>query len=82
MLASIEIPAPEANSFQKFYKRGSRATLTLSRISLGCYLAVEKRTIKTARFAAGSMSAFPERLYAVEKFIEGQILSLKQEKKP
>ncbi|MDD2379495.1 MULTISPECIES: hypothetical protein [Aminobacterium] len=32
--------------------------------------------------AAESMSAFFERLHAVEKFIEGQILSLKQEKKP
>jgi carbon-monoxide dehydrogenase small subunit/xanthine dehydrogenase small subunit len=75
LLTTIKVPLPDPHAIQKFYKRGSRAMLTLSRISLGCYLSYENHKITKIRFAAGSMSAFPERLYNVEKSLLGYPLS-------
>lgn len=73
ILKEIIIPIPNitVQSFQAFYKRGSRAALTLSRVSLACY--IEKShdgVITKARISAGSMSPIPKRLHLVEKVLE------------
>lgn len=66
IMRDIIIPLPKEKSFQKFYKRGSRKALTLSRISLGFYAEVEKGIIWEIRAAAGSMSPIPIRLKELE----------------
>ncbi|MDO5115607.1 MAG: FAD binding domain-containing protein [Synergistaceae bacterium] len=74
LIAEIIIPTPPAGSYQKFFKRGSRRALTLSRISLGFCLEVEENVIKSFRAGAGSMSPVPIRLPKTEAAIEGKRL--------
>lgn len=72
MILAVVLPLTEAPPFQAFFKRGSRATLTLSRISLACAASLEDGKIKSIRLAAGSMSPFPARLTETEEFLQGQ----------
>lgn len=72
MILAVVLPLAEVPPFQVFYKRGSRAALTLSRISVACAASLEGKTIKTIRLAAGSMSSFPVRLTETEAFLQGQ----------
>ena len=64
------IPLPKEKSFQKFFKRGSRKALTLSRLSLGFYTEVENGVIWEIRAAAGSMSPIPLRLSGLESALK------------
>jgi carbon-monoxide dehydrogenase small subunit/xanthine dehydrogenase small subunit len=61
---------------QKFYKRGSRAALTLSRVSLAFVAEVKEkageRVIVSFRAAAGSMSPIPTRLRRLEALLMEQ----------
>lgn len=66
IMREIVIPIPKEKSVQKFYKRGSRKALTLSRISLGFYAEIENGIIWEIRVAAGSMSPVPIRLKGLE----------------
>lgn len=66
IMREIVIPLPKEKSFQKFYKRGSRKALTLSRISLGFYAEIENGVVWEIRAAAGSMSPVPVRLKELE----------------
>ncbi len=70
IMREIIIPVPKENSIQKFYKRGSRKALTLSRISLGFYAEVEGGVIREFRAAAGSMSPIPVRLPKLEAVLK------------
>lgn len=72
ILREILIPEPKANSLQKFYKRGSRKALTLSRISLGIYAEITDGVIEEFRAGAGSMSPVPIRLPKLEATVKGQ----------
>ncbi|MDD4160139.1 MAG: FAD binding domain-containing protein [Synergistaceae bacterium] len=69
IMKEIVIPLPKEKSIQRFYKRGSRKALTLSRISLGFYAEVENRFIWDFRAAAGSMSPIPMRLKELESVL-------------
>lgn len=75
IIKGISLPLPEKSLPQVFYKRGSRAALTLSRISVACSASLEGETLSWIRIAAGSMSAFPERLPRTETFLTGKPLS-------
>ena len=75
MLLGVSLSIPPATLRQAFYKRGSRAALTLSRISVACSAVLEEGTLKDVRIAAGSMSAFPVRLPETEKSLSGKRLS-------
>jgi len=75
MLLGVSLSIPAATLRQAFYKRGSRAALTLSRISVACSAVLEEGTLKDVRIAAGSMSAFPVRLSETEKSLSGKRLS-------
>ncbi|NLD06040.1 MAG: 2Fe-2S iron-sulfur cluster binding domain-containing protein [Synergistaceae bacterium] len=66
IMREIVIPLPKEKSVQRFYKRGSRKALTLSRISLGFYAEIENGIIWEVRAAAGSMSPIPIRLKGLE----------------
>lgn len=70
IMREIVIPLPGENSFQKFYKRGSRKALTLSRISLGFYAETENGVVWEVRAAAGSMSPIPVRLRGFESVLK------------
>ena len=70
IMREILIPLSKEKSIQRFYKRGSRKTLTLSRISLGFYAEVENGVIWEIRAAAGSMSPIPIRLKALESVLK------------
>lgn len=75
LLMSIIIPIPGAQSRQVFYKRGSRAALTLSRLSLSLVLEFDGQRIALARAAAGSMSPIPRRLPELEAALTGRELT-------
>lgn len=70
IMREIVIPLSKEKSIQKFYKRGSRKTLTLSRISLGFYAEIENGVIWEFRAAAGSMSPIPIRLKELESALK------------
>lgn len=74
ILESLEIPVPAPSSRQRFYKRGSRKALTLSRVSLALFLEEEGGTIRTFRLAAGSMAPLPQRLTRTEEAVLGRPL--------
>jgi carbon-monoxide dehydrogenase small subunit/xanthine dehydrogenase small subunit len=75
VLREITIPIPREGSVQRFYKRGSRKALTLSRISLGFYAEVRNGVVHQFRAAAGSMSPIPVRLVRLENLLEGQTMT-------
>ena len=75
IMREIVVPVPGEGSVQKFYKRGSRKALTLSRISLGFYAEIEKNVIWEFRAAAGSMSPIPIRLPRLEEAVRGKRLT-------
>lgn len=72
IIREILIPQPKENSHQKFYKRGSRKALTLSRISLGIYAEITGGIVEEFRVGAGSMSPIPIRLPKLEAAVRGQ----------
>ncbi len=75
ILRGVSLPLPRGSLRQAFFKRGSRAALTLSRISVACSAVLEEGTLKDVRIAAGSMSAFPVRLPETEGYLSGKKLS-------
>ncbi len=77
IIREIVVPLPKENSVQRFYKRGSRKSLTLSRISLGFYAEVENGVAVEFRAAAGSMSPTPIRLKKLESSLKGRRLTAK-----
>lgn len=72
IIREIIVPVPAEHSVQKFYKRGSRKALTLSRISLGFYAEIEGGVIWEFRAGAGSMSPIPIRLPQLESLLKGK----------
>ena len=75
ILKEILVPVPKENSVQKFFKRGSRKALTLSRISMGFYAEIEDGVITEFRAGAGSMSPIPIRLPKLEASLRGKALT-------
>jgi len=75
LISLIIIPVPKKGSVQKFYKRGSRRALTLSRISIGFYAEIKNGEIDEFRAAAGSMSPVPVHLDKLESLLRGKKLS-------
>jgi carbon-monoxide dehydrogenase small subunit/xanthine dehydrogenase small subunit len=71
ILQEIVLPIPKGG-LQRFYKRGSRAALSLSRASLALSARLEDGVVKEFRAAAGSMSPIPIRLRGLEATLEGQ----------
>lgn len=72
ILREILIPEPKPGSCQRFYKRGSRKALTLSRITLGIYAEITDGVIEEFRAGAGSMSPVPIRLPKLEAAVRGR----------
>ncbi len=79
ILKEIIIPLPKAEVLrtrtQKFYKRGSRAALTLSRVALAFVASVDNGVISDFRAAAGSMSPIPVRLPQLEALLKKKKIS-------
>lgn len=75
LLVELRVPLPAERSMQRFFKRGSRAALTLSRVSLAMYVELDGKTIKECRAAAGSMSPTPIRLPGLEASLKGRELN-------
>ncbi len=74
LLAEVIVPVPPANARQVFFKRGSRAALTLSRVSLALYVELTDGVISECRATAGSMSPTPIRLPKLEACLKGRKL--------
>ncbi len=74
LLVELVVPIPPETARQQFYKRGSRAALTLSRVSLAFYVEVDNGVITKCRAAAGSMSPTPIRLPKLEAVLTGRHL--------
>jgi carbon-monoxide dehydrogenase small subunit/xanthine dehydrogenase small subunit len=83
LLREFIVPVPKPGG-QKFYKRGSRAALTLSRASLAFVAELERKNGETAitgfRAAAGSMSPIPVRLRQLESLLAGTGIGTETEK--
>ena len=77
LIAEIVITVPAAGAYQRFFKRGSRKALTLSRISLGFCLEIERDVIKSFHAGSGSMSPVPIRLPRTEAALVGKRLDAK-----
>ena len=75
LLTEIRVPVPPRHAVQRFFKRGSRAALTLSRVALGFYVELEQNRITECRASAGSMSPVPVRLPHLEEALKGKALS-------
>ncbi|HPI97923.1 MAG TPA: FAD binding domain-containing protein [Synergistales bacterium] len=76
ILRYINIPPPPEGTAHSFYKRGSRAALTISRISLACSaLPGNNGIIRNVRIAAGSMAPSTQLLSVTMAFLEGKRLS-------
>ena len=74
LITEVVVSVPSPGTYQRFFKRGSRKALTLSRISLGFCLEAEGDLIKSFRAGAGSMSPVPIRLPKTEAALEGGML--------
>jgi carbon-monoxide dehydrogenase small subunit/xanthine dehydrogenase small subunit len=69
LITAISFPLPPEGAVQEFHKRGSRATLTLSRMSLAFLSSHLPDGGYDIRIAAGSMSPVPFRLKRTEAYI-------------
>jgi carbon-monoxide dehydrogenase small subunit/xanthine dehydrogenase small subunit len=78
ILTAIRIPRPGQNSRQAYYKRGSRAMLTIARISLGAYTEIgQDGTLRQPRFAVGTMGKTAYMLGDLQDYLQGKILTRK-----
>jgi len=75
LLSAVSIPVPPEGSIQEFVKRGSRASLTLSRMSMALLSTRGENGFFNVRIAAGSMSPVPMRLRRTEAILCNQPLS-------
>lgn len=75
MILAVVLPLKDVPPFQAFFKRGGRAALTLSRISVACAAELDGEEIKSIRLASGSMSPFPARMTETEAFLQGRKIS-------
>ncbi len=75
LLSTVSIPIPAEGSVQEFVKRGSRASLTLSRMSMALLSTNRENGFFDVRIAAGSMSPVPMRLRKTEEVLRNQPLS-------
>ena len=75
LLSTVSIPIPPEGSIQEFVKRGSRASLTLSRMSMAFLSTKRENGFFDVRIAAGSMSPVPMRLRKTEAILRDRPLS-------
>mgnify|MGYP000851305390 FL=1 len=75
LLLGVQLPMGDDPVPQAFYKRGSRAALTLSRASIAASAEVKSGILRSVRAASGSMTAYPSRMPVTEAFLEGKSLS-------
>ena len=75
LLSTVSIPIPPEGSIQEFVKRGSRASLTLSRMSMAFLSTKLGNGFFDVRIAAGSMSPVPMRLRKTEAILRDRPLS-------
>ena len=75
LLSTVSIPIPPEGSIQEFVKRGSRASLTLSRMSMAFLSTKRGNGFFDVRIAAGSMSPVPMRLRKTEAILRDHPLS-------
>lgn len=75
-LSAIRIPKPGEDSRQAYYKRGSRAMLTIARISLGAYTRIgQDGTLVGPRFAVGTMGKTAYMLGDLQDHLQGKTLT-------
>ncbi len=75
LLLGVQLPMGDDPVPQAFYKRGSRAALTLSRVSIAASTEMKSGILHSVRIASGSMTAYPSRMPVTEAFLEGKSLS-------
>jgi len=75
LLLGVLLPMGDDPVPQAFYKRGSRASLTLSRVSIAASAEVKGGILRSVRVASGSMTPYPSRMPVTESFLEGKPLS-------
>jgi carbon-monoxide dehydrogenase medium subunit len=74
ILTDILIPVPPAGARATFMNRG-RVKLDITKVSVAVLLALEGKTCRLARVAAGSVGPTPLRLPAVEAILTGAALT-------
>ncbi|MBN1773288.1 MAG: xanthine dehydrogenase family protein subunit M [Deltaproteobacteria bacterium] len=74
ILTAVRLPAPPPGARVLFHKQ-RRVHLDLALASVAVLLRLQGTTCRRARLAAGSVGPTPLRLRAVERFLEGRILT-------
>ena len=69
ILRGVSLPLPRGSLRQAFFKRGSRAALTLSRISVACSAVLEEGTLKDVRI---EIPQHEDRVAEMEKGLRGE----------
>ncbi|MCX7943630.1 MAG: xanthine dehydrogenase family protein subunit M [Deltaproteobacteria bacterium] len=75
LIFSIKIPLPPQGVVTEFFKIGTRRAQSIAKVSLAGLIKKEKKGIDIIRLAAGSVAPTPIRLYELEKFLQGKILT-------
>jgi len=75
IIFSIRIPVPMQVDKVEFYKVGTRQAQSIAKLSLAGFLKKEKKEVEIVRLAAGSVAPVPIRLFEVEKYITGRVLT-------
>ncbi|MCF4151172.1 FAD binding domain-containing protein [Dethiosulfovibrio sp. F2B] len=72
LLESVMIPIPKTGTSQAFFKRGSRKSLTISRVNVACSARLEDGVVRDMKVVAGTMSILPSPLVQVSEMVEGK----------
>ena len=72
ILEEIIIPYLQEGTIQKFYKRGSRKSLTIARINMACSARVEDGVVHDLIAVAGTMGVLPTVMTEVSSLVEGK----------
>lgn len=75
IVTHILIPIPKLNYYGDFYKLGRRRAVSISRISLAVLLYLKDGTINDIKIASGAVTPFGTRIYDVEEFAKGKMMT-------
>lgn len=72
ILEEIIVPYVQEGTIQRFYKRGSRKSLTIARINMACSARMEGGVVRDLVAVAGTMGVLPTVMVEVSALVEGR----------
>ena len=75
LIAAVWMPRPDAGTYARYLKVGTRAAQSIAKVALGAAIRVDAaRVVTHVRMAAASVAATPIRLFDVEVALAGRVL--------